>query len=72
MAADGGEPALAATLIGSAESVAWSSDGARLLVLAADPGSYGLDWSARAVIGADAATRPDRASARRCPATPAS
>jgi hypothetical protein len=26
--------------------------GARLLVLAADPGSYGLDWSARAVNGA--------------------
>ena len=50
--ADGGEPLLAATLTGSAESVAWSSDGERLLVLAADPGSYGLDWSARAVIGA--------------------
>lgn len=27
MRADGGEPALAATLVGSAESVAWSSDG---------------------------------------------
>ena len=40
------------TLIGSAESVAWSRDGNRLLVLAADPGSYGLDWSARAVRGA--------------------
>jgi dipeptidyl aminopeptidase/acylaminoacyl peptidase len=49
----GHEPVLAATLTGSAESVAWSSDGSRLLVLAADPGSYGLDWSARAVIGAD-------------------
>ena len=39
--------------MGSAESVAWSSDGGHLLVLAADPGSYGLDWSARAVNGAD-------------------
>ncbi|MCD6021105.1 MAG: peptidase prolyl oligopeptidase active site domain protein [Actinomycetia bacterium] len=45
-------PRLAATLTGSAESIAWASDGGRLLVLAADPGSYGLDWSARAVIGA--------------------
>lgn len=53
MAAEGGEPSLAATLIGSAESVAWSADGARLLVLAADPGSYGLDWGARAVKGAE-------------------
>lgn len=53
MTADGGEPMLAATLVGSAESVMWSSDGGRLLVLAADPGSYGLDWSARAVNGAD-------------------
>lgn len=43
---------LAAALTGSAESIAWSSDGGRLLVLAADPGSYGLDWSARAVNGA--------------------
>ena len=55
MPAEGGEQALAGTLIGSAESVAWSSDGRRLLVLAADPGSYGIDWSARAVNGA----RPD-------------
>jgi dipeptidyl aminopeptidase/acylaminoacyl peptidase len=53
MTADGGEPTLAGTLVGSAESVAWSSDGNRLLVLAADPGSYGLDWSARPVNGAD-------------------
>jgi dipeptidyl aminopeptidase/acylaminoacyl peptidase len=52
MAATGAEPELAATLVGCAESVAWSSDGQRLLVLAADPGSYGLDWSARAVNGA--------------------
>lgn len=58
MFADGGEPELAATLVGSAESVAWTADGARLLVLAADPGSYGLDWSARAVNGATPA--PDR------------
>jgi len=58
MPADGGEPALAATLVGSAESVAWSSDGNRLLVLAADPGSYGLDWSARAVNGASPTTDP--------------
>ena len=50
-------PRLAATLTGSAESVAWSSDGTRLLVLAADPGTYGLDWSARAVNGAT--PRPD-------------
>ncbi len=42
MPADGGEPILAATLRGSGESVAWSADGDRLLVLAADPGSYGL------------------------------
>jgi dipeptidyl aminopeptidase/acylaminoacyl peptidase len=54
----GGEPSLAATLVGSAESVAWSSDGNRLLVLAADPGSYGLDWSARAVNGATPAPDP--------------
>jgi dipeptidyl aminopeptidase/acylaminoacyl peptidase len=48
-----GGPQLAAPLHGSAESVAWSADGSRLLVLAADPGSYALDWSARAVTGAD-------------------
>ncbi len=52
MTLDGGEPTLAVSLVGSAESLAWSSDGARLLVLAADPFSYGLDWSARAVNGA--------------------
>ena len=51
-AGGGSEPELAATLTGSAETVAWSSDGSRLLVLAADPGSYGLDWSARSVTGA--------------------
>jgi dipeptidyl aminopeptidase/acylaminoacyl peptidase len=54
----GEEPALAATLAGCAESVSWSSDGARLLVLAADPGSYGLDWSARAVNGAGPVADP--------------
>ena len=58
MLADGGEPALAAELAGSAESAAWSSDAGRLLVLAADPGSYGLDWSARAVNGAGPASDP--------------
>ena len=59
MPAGGGEPSLAATLVGSAESVAWSSDGGRLLVLAADPGSYGLEWSARAVNGAAPAPDPE-------------
>ena len=58
MPAGGGEPTLAATLTGSAESVAWSSDGSRLLVLAADPGSYGLDWGARAVRGAEPESDP--------------
>ena len=32
---------------------AWSADSERLVVLAADPGLYALDWSARAVTGAD-------------------
>ncbi len=45
-----GEPALAATLQGSAEAVAWSADGTSLLVVAADAGLYGLDFSARAVL----------------------
>jgi dipeptidyl aminopeptidase/acylaminoacyl peptidase len=58
LAGEGGEPELAATLSGSAESVSWSSDGTGLLVLAADPGSYGLDWSARAVNGAQAPADP--------------
>lgn len=52
MPAASGEPVLAGTLVGSAEGVAWSGDSTRLLVLAADPGSYGLDWGARAVNGA--------------------
>jgi dipeptidyl aminopeptidase/acylaminoacyl peptidase len=58
MPATGGEPVLASRMVGSCESVAWSNDGARLLVVAADPGSYGLDWSARAVAGADPAPDP--------------
>ncbi len=65
----GGEPALVGTFAGSAESMAWSSDGGRLLVLVADPGCYGLDWSARAVTGAGPApdpaiTRPGEARRR--------
>jgi dipeptidyl aminopeptidase/acylaminoacyl peptidase len=48
----------AATLHGSAEAISWSDDGDRLLVLAADPGCYDLDWSARAVRGADPAPDP--------------
>ena len=58
MAADGSDQRLASTLVGSAESVSWSSDDSQLLVLAADPGSYGLDWSARAVNGAAPASDP--------------
>src|SRR2546422_884441 len=38
---------------GSVERVAWSSDGSTLLVVAADPGSYDLDWSARPVRGGE-------------------
>ena len=37
----------------SAEQLLWSSDGSRLLVLVADPWSYGLDWSAVAVTGSE-------------------
>jgi dipeptidyl aminopeptidase/acylaminoacyl peptidase len=48
----GGDPVLAATLDGSVEALSWSSDGGTLLVMAADAGCYGLDWSARAVTGA--------------------
>ena len=41
----------------------------RLLVLAADPGSYGLDWSARAVNGAEPPTDPLDPQTRRRAAT---
>jgi hypothetical protein len=58
MAADGSDQRLAGSLVGSAESVSWSSDDSQLLVLAADPGSYGLDWSARAVNGAEPPSDP--------------
>ena len=54
----GEEPVHVGTFVGSAESVTWSSDGRRLLVLVADPGCYGLDWSARAVNGAEPAPDP--------------
>ena len=54
----GTEAVLATNLQGSAEAVSWSGDGHRLLVLAADPGCYGLDWSARAVRGAEPAPDP--------------
>jgi dipeptidyl aminopeptidase/acylaminoacyl peptidase len=54
----GAEPILAASLHGSAEAVSWSNSGDRLLVLAADPGCYGLDWSARAVRGAEPTPDP--------------
>ena len=52
MALDG-EPELAATMLGSAEAVAWSGDDRSLLVMAADAGLYGLDFSARAVLWAE-------------------
>ena len=54
----GEEPVHVGTFVGSAGSLAWSSDGERLLVLVADPGCYGLDWSARAVKGAGPAPDP--------------
>jgi dipeptidyl aminopeptidase/acylaminoacyl peptidase len=65
----GSDPVRVTILRGSAESVAWSTDGERLLVLAADPGCYGLDWSARAVNGAGPVpdpmvTRPGEARRR--------
>ena len=61
LAASGsGEARLVANLRGSAESVSWSGDGRALLVLAADPGSYALDWSARFVTGADGVAPPIR------------
>lgn len=54
----GSPPERIGRLRGSVESVAWSRDGGRLLVLAADPGCYGLDWSARAVSGAEPVADP--------------
>jgi len=54
----GAEPVLTANLHGSAEVVSWSRSGDRLLVLGADPGCYGLDWSARAVRGAELTPDP--------------
>ena len=47
----GEEPTLAATLPGSAEQLIWSQDGQRLLVVAADPGSYSRDVSGTFVTG---------------------
>ena len=58
MALDG-QPVLAAELTGSAESVAWSADGRSLLVVAADRGLYGLDFSARAVLWATPPADPE-------------
>jgi dipeptidyl aminopeptidase/acylaminoacyl peptidase len=49
----GGDATLVTTLRGNAEQLAWSGDGRRLLVLAADPWSYGLDWSAVAVTASE-------------------
>jgi dipeptidyl aminopeptidase/acylaminoacyl peptidase len=59
IALDGSAPTRAARLEGSAESVAWSADGRRLLVLAADKGLYGLDFSARAVMWATPPADPE-------------
>ena len=39
----GADPVHVGSFLGSAESLAWSNDGARLLVLVADPGCYALD-----------------------------
>jgi dipeptidyl aminopeptidase/acylaminoacyl peptidase len=50
-----GSAVLAASLTGSAEAVSWSADGASLLVMVADAGVYGLDFSARAVLWAETA-----------------
>jgi dipeptidyl aminopeptidase/acylaminoacyl peptidase len=47
----GGEPVLVATFTGSAEQLTWSQDGRRLLVLAADPGSYSREVSGTFVTG---------------------
>jgi dipeptidyl aminopeptidase/acylaminoacyl peptidase len=47
----GEEPVLAASFPGSAEQLVWSQDGRRLLVLAADPGSYSREVSGTFVTG---------------------
>ena len=47
----GQEPVLAASFRGSAEQLVWSQDGHRLLVLAADPGSYSREVSGTLVTG---------------------
>jgi dipeptidyl aminopeptidase/acylaminoacyl peptidase len=47
----GEEPTLVASFAGSAEQLAWSADGRRLLVLAADPGSYSREVSGTFVTG---------------------
>jgi hypothetical protein len=47
----GEEPVLAAAFMGAAEDLAWSADGRRLLVLAADPGSYSREVSGTFVTG---------------------
>ena len=47
----GQEPVLAASFRGSAEQLVWSQDGDRLLVLAADPGSYSREVSGTLVTG---------------------
>ena len=47
----GEEPALAASFRGSAEQLVWSGDGQRLLVVAADPGSYSREVSGTFVTG---------------------
>ena len=44
-------PSLAASFLGSAEQLCWSDDGHRLLVLAADPGSYSRAVSGTFVTG---------------------
>ena len=49
--APGEPPVLAASFLGSAEQLIWSADGHRLLVLAADPGSYSRAASGTLVTG---------------------
>ncbi len=47
----GEKPALAASFRESAEQLVWSDDGHRLLVAAADPGSYSREVSGTFVTG---------------------